>query len=116
MDPVAFVAISVAALITWAYCMYSAYSCDGCTHEQVISAPSLHGLHAVELTRLSAPGDQSQQGDRELWVEMGGGTRIQLQGVQVCLCNGGYLAAMFQIHIPPGWEVAHHIAPDILKQ
>jgi hypothetical protein len=115
MDPIAYIAISVAALVVWGYCAYSAYSCDRCTPEQS-PGTLFDGLHAVELTSWTDPHDRQQQSVREMWIEMGGGTRAQLQGMQLCPCNIPFLAAPFQACLPEGWEAADRIAPGIFKR
>jgi hypothetical protein len=114
MDPIAYIAVSIAALVLWAYSVFGPYSCDNCT-SSLSSATLVHGLHAVELTRLGNPSDPQQHDERETWINIGGGTRIQLQGVQICVCNVDFVVGQFQSHLPSGWDVADKIAPHIFK-
>lgn len=115
MDPIAYMAVSVAALVLWGYCMYGTCSCEGCA--PTLSPGALFdGMHVIELTNWCNSNDRHQRSLKEMWIEMGGATRVQLQGMQLCSCTMSFLIAPFQACIPEGWEVAHQIAPDIFKR
>jgi hypothetical protein len=116
MEPIAHIAVSVAALVVWAYCTYGTFSCESCTPE--LSPGTLFdGVHSIELTAWSSNHrDHQQQSIKDLWIEIGGGTRVQLQGMQICTCNIPFLIAPFQACLPQGWDLANQIAPDIFKQ
>ena len=113
VDPIAYVALSVGALVIWAYCMFSGKGCPDCISEgQVL--PST-GAPIIELTKWSGPRtSQIFEKDKETWIEMGG-YRGALTGLLLCRCNIGLLVAKFRACIRDGWNVADTIAPGIFK-
>jgi hypothetical protein len=113
IDPIAFVALSVGALIVWAYCMHNGNVCPDCISEGQI-LPFLDAP-VVELTKWSGPKtSQVFERDKETWIEMGGCPGA-LTGLLLCRCNTNLLMAKFCDCIRKGWNVAETIAPGIFK-
>lgn len=105
LDPVAHIAVCVAALVVWVYCILDIQGCEVCTPENAT---------IIELTQWSVPGALYEK-QKEAWIEDGSGYRIQLQGIQLCSCNVDYLMALYQACLPDSWATAHSIAPGIFK-
>ena len=113
VDPIAYVALSIAALVIWAYCMYGGKGCPDCISEGQI-LPSI-GAPVMELTKWSSPKtSQVFEKDKETWVEIGG-CRGALTGILFCRCNIDLLVAKFRACIRDGWNVADTLAPGIFK-
>ncbi|KAG0646616.1 hypothetical protein D0Z07_7504, partial [Hyphodiscus hymeniophilus] len=113
VDPIVFIALSVSALIVWAYCMHGGEGCPDClSGEQDL--PFLD-TPVVELTKWSGPNTcQVFEKDRETWIERGG-CRGALAGLNLCRCNVDLLMAKFRRCIRQGWNVADTIAPGIFN-
>lgn len=110
-DPIAYIALSLAALVIWAYCTFGHHDCVGCSEPD-----QLHVGQTVELTRLCELGSQDLlREEREAWIGNGGG-RIMLVGTQVCGCDTDALLDRFRSCLPEGWEVLSSIAPGIFKR
>ena len=113
VDPIAYVALSVSALVIWGYCMFGGKGCPACISEGQI-LPFI-GAPVIELTKWS--GSRSSQifeKDKETWIEMGG-CRGAVTGLLLCRCNIDLLVARFRTCIRDGWNVADSIAPGIFK-
>jgi hypothetical protein len=113
VDPIAYVALSVSALVIWAYCMYGGKGCVDCAPEKGISL--LIGKPVIELTKWSAPKtSQMFEKDKETWIETGN-CQGALAGILLCRCNIDLLVAKFRVCIPEEWNVADTIAPGVFK-
>jgi hypothetical protein len=111
LDPIAYAAVSVSALIVWAFCMFGTQGCEMCLSEY-----PPHGLIAIELTAWSLTRNEAAlEKEKETWIETGGSGRIALDGIQLCRCNVDFLMTGFYACLPDEWELAHAIAPNIFK-
>lgn len=115
MDPIAHVATSVAALVVWAYCVFSKTSCTSCLPVFIPINPCT-GKHVVELSNWCDRRDHQQQSFRQKWVESGGGSRVMIQGAAVCSCNLEHLTTRFLMCLPDGWELADKIAAGVFRR
>jgi hypothetical protein len=113
LDPMSYVALSCAALVVWAYGTFGVHKCDMCAPEST-SASAAGVIPVVELTEFSGLNSQ-QENEKESWLEMRAGCRVQLQGIPLCQCNMKFLMTLFRVCLPEGWEVADTIAPGVLK-
>jgi hypothetical protein len=115
VDPIAYVGLSTAALVVWAYCIFGGDGCFDCNAEFAvlpnIGPPS-------ELTKWSVPsGPKASQvlsKDKDSWIETGH-CRGALTGIMLCRCNIKLLVAKFRACIRDGWEAADSVAPGIFK-
>ncbi|EKD13377.1 hypothetical protein MBM_08460 [Drepanopeziza brunnea f. sp. 'multigermtubi' MB_m1] len=105
LDPVAHIAVSVAALVIWVYCTLDIQGCEICTPGSAT---------IIELMRWSVSGAQYAK-EKDTWIEEGKGCRVQLQGIQLCSCNVDRLVALFQVFVPESWTAADSIAPGVFK-
>jgi hypothetical protein len=113
VDPIAFVALSVGALIVWACCMFDGKGCPDCVSEEAILPAVIAPI--TELTKWSGPrSSQVLDKNRETWIEMGD-SRGAITGLPLCRCNINLLLAKFRGCIRQGWDVADMIAPGIFK-
>jgi len=106
MDPITLVAVVNAALIVWAYCTFSG-----------AKAPDDMNRRSPFTTELTewCNGNSPDKGSREMWINVGTGLPIEIEGVRLCDCNAGFFTARFRAFIPEGWELADTIAPGIWK-
>ena len=112
-DPIAYVALSVAALVVWTYCTNCREGCPACSSDAHILAYC--NAPVVELTRWSGlKTTQSFEKDREAWIEMDC-CRGAITGIVLCRCNIDLLVAKFRGCIRDEWNVADTIAPGIFK-
>lgn len=101
VDPIAFVALSIGALVIWAYCMFGVHECEICAPQ----GRSVARVPSVALTlwsELVLP--EVLYLGREKWVGSGGG-RVLLVGTQLCGCNVEPLIARFHACLPDGWNL-----------
>ncbi|PBP23387.1 hypothetical protein BUE80_DR005964 [Diplocarpon rosae] len=105
LDPLAYIALSVAALVIWAYCTLIVQGYEMCT-------PSAATI--IELTRWIAPGVHYEK-EKDTWVETGEGCRIQLQGIQLCRSKLNYFIESFQTFLADDWMATDAIAPGLFK-
>ena len=107
VDPISYVALSTAALIVWAGCVYGDHKCDLCS-----KSGASGGLPIVNISNF---GDMmKEETERDTWIEKGGGL-IALDGIPFCLCMRDILVKRFRDELPDGWDGAHTIAPGIFK-
>ncbi len=113
VDPIAFVALSVGALVVWAFSMYGGKGCSDCVSENT-NIPFI-ATSIVELTNWSGrKTSQVFDEDRKTWVEMGG-CRVTISGLPLCRCHIGSLMANFRSCIRQDWDIVDTIAPGIFK-
>lgn len=111
-DPIVYVAISVAALVVWAYCTFGMHGCAGCSG---CSGPvqSSSATDTAELTMWCAPQFRdTPQAKIESWVE-NGGLRITLANNQTCRCDIKTLLKEFRSCLPKDWNLSNSIAPGV---
>lgn len=104
-DPIAYAALSVAALVIWGYCIYGTHICV----DSAIMAQCAE-FAVVEL--------EGEEGGRKAWVDGEWGVRIvMLGGTQVCLCKMALLVEQLQSLLPVEWAkgVARSIAPGVFR-
>ncbi|PMD37524.1 hypothetical protein L207DRAFT_77233 [Hyaloscypha variabilis F] len=107
LDPMAYAALAVAALVVWTYSMFAKLPCEACfTGSRVIV------FHDIELTHWTAFDSQSEK-EKEMWIETGADAPAQIHGIELCMCNSDLLTNLFRIYIPPDWELANVIAPGL---
>jgi hypothetical protein len=110
LDPMAYAALSVAALVVWAYSTFNKLGCEAC-----FLGSRMHQLHVVELTDWTTSCPQLER-EKETWLEMGAAFPVQLHGIELCECNIDLLTNLFTIYLPPDWELANRIAPGLFNQ
>ena len=108
VDPISYVALSTAALVTWAYCSYGDQACDLC-----LKSGGLCGVPVVNISKFSDM--MKEESERDTWIENGGGL-VALDGVPFCLCVREVFAMRFQDELPDGWDGADSISPGIFQQ
>lgn len=99
LDPIAYVALATAALVVWAYCIFSE------TLDPTVTV-------FAELTKWCGANEK----ERGAFIGMGAGMPVQIDGVRLYACNAVLLAEKFRSLLPEGWEVAESIGPGILVQ
>lgn len=100
-DPISHIALSFAAIVVHAFCIYGSCACVMCVPNPLVPV--------VEMTTWSSPGLETFKDEREAWIEVGAGFRPQLQGIQMCRCNSGFLVEFYKTYLPMGWEIANMI-------
>jgi hypothetical protein len=110
LDPVGYAALSVGALVVWAYSTFINLGCDAC-----FLGSRLNAYHFVELTNWTVPSPQLEK-EKETWIEMGAAFPVQLHGIELCKCNVDLLTNLFRMYIPSDWELANVIAPSIFHR
>jgi len=108
VDPISYVAISTAALMVWACCLYGDHACELCSKTGDLASRTI-----VDISKFS---DMTKEEiERDTWIENGGG-QVALQGIPFCLCMRPVLAKVFQDELPEGWDGAFSIAPGVFEQ
>ncbi len=115
LDPVAYIALSVGALVIWGYCTFGMHACGVC-------CPSFGSGIDVGLPVVELMGSHEQEGGRgdgnegkKAWIELGGDYGVQIGGMQLCQCTVKFLIARFKKCLPDGWDVANSIASGVFK-
>jgi hypothetical protein len=104
VDPIAYVALSVSALVVWTYCTFSHHYCEICPPGTSLYVVS-ENVPIVELTKWSeSQNDNVLQNEMEMWIKIGGG-RPSLAGTQLCHCNRDILMARFRNCLPEDWNL-----------
>lgn len=98
-DPIANVAQAFAALVIWAYSVYSDCACEICLPNPLIPV--------VELSRWSNFGFEVYKNEKDAWIDTASDLRPQIQGIQICRCNASYLTETYKSYLPADWEVAN---------
>ncbi|KAB8295902.1 hypothetical protein EYC80_008723 [Monilinia laxa] len=116
-DPISYIALSSAALVVWAYCMYGQETCNNASN---VSMPVPHdgvGM-SIELTKLSEilSGSAYDKKGKEAWIEDGSYFKASIENFRLCRCNIKILMGKFKAHIPHDWEIVEEIAPNIFRQ
>jgi hypothetical protein len=110
LDPITYAALSVGALVVWAYSTFNKLGCDTCLH-----GSRLNTYHVVELTNWMTSTPQLEK-EKETWIEMGAAIPVQLHGIELCKCNADLLTNLFRIYLPPDWELANVTAPGLFDR
>jgi hypothetical protein len=110
LEPMAYAALAVGALVVWAYSTFSKLSCEAC-----FLGSRLNSFHVVELTNWTAPGLQVDK-EKDTWIEMGSAIPVQLHGIELCKCNADLLTNLFRIYLPSDWELANVIAAGLFDR
>jgi hypothetical protein len=115
VDPIIYVALSVGALVVWAYGRFSTpMYCEICTPGSRVHF-AFAELPDVELTQWGdIKTEPNLEKEKETWVEVGGG-RVTLNDTKLCRCNLEYLVSKFHSCLPDGWDVADTICPGISR-
>ena len=104
VDPIAYVALSVGALLMWNYCTFSNHYCKFCPPETSMNVV-LDNVPMVELTKWRENlDDDAHQNEIEMWIKIGG-CRPALAGIQLCYCNRDGLVGKFRACLPQGWNL-----------
>jgi hypothetical protein len=109
-DPMAYAALSVGALVVWAYSTFNNLGCDACS-----LGSRLNAHHVVELTSWTVSSPQLEK-EKETWIEMDAAFPVQLHGIELCKCNADLLTNLFRIYLPSDWELANVIAPGLFHR
>ncbi|KAE9364431.1 hypothetical protein N431DRAFT_388527 [Stipitochalara longipes BDJ] len=110
LDPMAYAALAVGALVVWAYSTFAKLPCEACfTGTHIIT------FHDIELTHWTAFNPQSEK-EKEAWIGMGTDAPAQIHGIELCMCNSELLTNLFRIYLPPDWELANVIAPGLFDR
>jgi hypothetical protein len=114
MDPIIYMALSVAALVVWAYSSFANHNCEAFTMGiQNVAAPS--DRRQVELTRWrDLDLEPAREKEKEDWIEAGDGIAT-LSGTAVCPCSLYSLISLYDSCIPKDWDAANSIAPGLFK-
>lgn len=110
LDPMAYAALAVGALVVWAYSTFNKLGCEAC-----FLGSRSNAFHVVELTNWTNSTPQLEK-EKETWLEMGAATPVQLHGIELCKCNTDLLTNLFRIYLPPDWELANVIAPGLFDR
>jgi hypothetical protein len=101
VDPVAFIALSMAITVVWTYCKFADHVCPGCSQ---LAATQI-GRQTLELTSwCEAGGRDYLQAERESWIENGAAT-LTLVGARICRCGMDNLLDRFKSCLPDGVSV-----------
>jgi len=110
LDPMAYAALAVAALVVWAYSTFAKLPCEAC-----FSGSHVIVFHDIELMNWTSLNPQSEK-EKEAWIEMGNDAPAQIHGIELCMCNSELLTNLFRIYLPPDWELANVIAPGLFER
>jgi hypothetical protein len=110
LDPMAYAALALGALVVWAYSTFNKLGCEAC-----FLSSRLNSFHVVELTNWTTSGPQLGK-DKDTWIEMGSAIPVQLHGIELCKCNADLLTNLFRIYLPSDWELANVIAPGLFDR
>lgn len=114
MDPIIYIALSVSALVAWAYTLFATHNCEACTLEMQ-NMVSSGVLSTVELTSCSyINAEPTIEKEKESWID-GGHGNISLSGILICRCTLSSIMSIYQSCVPKDWDVANTIAPGIFK-
>jgi hypothetical protein len=107
VDPITFLALSVSAMVIWAYCTFGESDCRVCSGRPpgTRSTPVPGRTHALELTEVRD--SEMVHGEKVIWVEKGN-RQLAIFGIQLCRCNKGSLVARFNSCLPEGWDLAQY--------
>jgi hypothetical protein len=112
LDPITHVALSIGALVIWAYGSFATHTCQACT-PGLQTRSVFPQIPEIELTRWSRiDSEPSLEREKGTWIEMGGG-RVTLMGTKLCRCNLDLSISRYYSCLPEGWNVADTIAPGI---
>jgi hypothetical protein len=115
IDPVAYITLSVGALVIWGYCTFGMHACGVCCPS--FGSGVVVGLPIVELMDSPAQrGHGNGNEGKKAWIEMGGDYGVHVGGMQLCQCTVKFLTARFKKCLPDGWDVADSIAPGVFKK
>ena len=114
IDPMIYIALTVSALVVWAYNSFAIHNCPTCTPElrnqdRPDRVPSIELARWVDITRGPA-----LEKEKEDWVEAGSGL-VTLRGTLLCRCTLVSIVSLYQSCFPDDWEVARTIAPGLVK-
>jgi len=110
LDPMAYAALAVAALVLWAYSTFNNVACEAC-----FLGSRLDSLQVIELKNCTTSCPQLEK-EKETWIEMGATFPVRLHGIELCRCNVDLLTNLFRIYLPPDWELANIIAPGLFER
>jgi hypothetical protein len=110
LDPMAFAALAVGALVVWAFSTFNKLGCESC-----FLGSRINNFHVVELANGTASSPQLDK-EKETWIEMGAALPVQLHGIELCKCNADLLMNLFRIYLPSDWELANSIAPGLFDR
>jgi len=107
LEPMAYAALAVGALVVWTYTTFNNLRCETC-----FLGSRSNVFHAVELTSWNTACPQAAK-EKETWIDMGSAIPVQLHGIELCRCNADLLTNLFRIYLPADWELANVIAPGL---
>ncbi|RDL40952.1 uncharacterized protein BP5553_00931 [Venustampulla echinocandica] len=111
LDPISYVALSTSALLIWTFCNFNGPQNPGCPYPLMpaYGCPTTSSMDILSLC--CQPQSESQM---EFWIDTGGRSFVEIDGVELCWRNVDVLVGRFKARIPDEWELAGIIAPGIL--
>lgn len=114
IDPIIYIALTVGALVVWAYESFAIHNCQACT-------PGLQNqrlpdqLSPIELAKWAdITRGPALEKEKEDWIEEGDGL-VLLRGMILCRCTLKSIVALYQSCVPVDWKIARTIAPGLVK-
>jgi hypothetical protein len=113
IDPIIFVALSMAALVVWSHITFAALNCEGCALDTLYQ--NLAGeAPTVELTLWNHVIGSTVEEAQRSWVETGRES-ISMGGTLLCRCTLSSVLLQFKNNIPKDWDLAKTVAPGIFE-